>query len=163
MLSIRHIVQDEPIYGEQVLPMRVEILRKPIGLNYLTSDDFAADEGNLVVIAEKFPDENSNLTATKEKSFQRPVLVGCCMLRVHEDDAYKLRQLAVIESERGQNIGKKLVLYAEQFCKNNGRNRIFIQSRTSTRGFYEKLGYKCVTEEFFEIGIPFIGMEKYLA
>src|SRR5688572_530269 len=103
MIRIRHITQDDPLYNEQVLPLRIEILRKPIGLDNVTPDDLLADTDNIVLIAEKY-----------DSSGTKPELVGCCMLRPDEPHTYKLRQMAVVEAERGQNIGKRLVEYSEQ-------------------------------------------------
>jgi predicted GNAT family N-acyltransferase len=49
----------------------------------------------------------------------------------------------------------------EELLMNEGRiKRIFLNARGTAIGFYAKLGYTGVGEEFTEVGIPHLRMDK---
>jgi len=74
----------------------------------------------------------------------------------------KMRQVAVTESERSQNVGSELVKYAEEYSKGNGNSTMILNARKTAVEFYEKLGYEKISEEFQEINIPHYKMRKNL-
>jgi predicted GNAT family N-acyltransferase len=128
---------------QKVYDLREEILRKPIGLS-LKDEDLSGDALDHILIAK----------TGKE-------LIGCVMLHPTErEDKVKLRQMAVAESWQGKGIGRLLVEAAEHHCRRLGINKIVLHARITAEQFYSKLGYKTVSEEFTEVGIPHVIMEK---
>lgn len=67
-------------------------------------------------------------------------------------------RLAVIADWRGKNIGKamldELVLYAQSI----GLKQVYLNSQEQAIVFYEKCGFICDGEIFYEVNIPHIKM-----
>jgi predicted GNAT family N-acyltransferase len=59
-------------------------------------------------------------------------------------------------------MGRVLMQFAENLARDRGYKKIMMHARKSAMGFYEKLGYKVVGDEFEEITIPHYIMEKKL-
>ncbi len=62
---------------------------------------------------------------------------------------YQLRGMAVIETQQGKGIGKKLVGFAERRLKEDQIDVLWFHARTSAVPFYEKQGYQIVGEELY--------------
>jgi predicted GNAT family N-acyltransferase len=128
----------------QVLTLRNEILRKPLGLNF-SQDEVDAEKANMHIAA-----------------YEDDQVLGCCMLVEEEDKTVRLRQMAVINDVQGKGIGRALMQFAENLARDRGYKRITMHARKNAAGFYEKMGYKKFGEEFMEITIPHYVMEKQL-
>ncbi|MMZ69082.1 putative N-acetyltransferase YjcF [compost metagenome] len=74
----------------------------------------------------------------------------------------KMRQVAVDESLRGQQVGRRMVVFAEEIAREEGYARFVLNARQVAIPFYEKLGYNIISEEFTEVGIPHRKMAKLL-
>jgi predicted GNAT family N-acyltransferase len=74
----------------------------------------------------------------------------------------KIERVAVIESHREQGIGRELMDAAEAEARRQGFAEARLHSQTRAAGFYERLGYEQVSEEFEEAGIPHVAMRKPL-
>jgi len=140
-LSFKSITPQDREYAP-VFELREEILRKPIGLS-LHDEDLSNEVNDHILIAE---DETG--------------VIACLILTPLPEQTVQLRQMAVAANQQGKNIGTQLVRYAEQFAWNNGYKRIMLHARIVAKGFYEKLNYTQVGDEFTEVGIPHIEMEK---
>ena len=68
--------------------------------------------------------------------------------------------MAVKNELSRNNIGTKLVTCAEKFVRKKNYRKIILHSRKTAVKFYEKLGYRKVGDEFIEVTIPHIKMEK---
>ena len=143
-IAISYINSSSPKYG-QVWELREEVLRKPIGLS-LKNEDLGWDNDDVMFIAEH-----------NEK------VIGCLMLHDIGNNVMKLRQMAVYNNWQGKGVGKELVQAAEQFCFQNGYNKIALHARKEALGFYQTLGYSIYGDEFTEVGIPHFAMEKQLS
>ena len=84
------------------------------------------------------------------------------MLVEDEPQTIRLRQMAVLNDLQGKGIGKALMQFAENLARDRGYQKITMHARKNAAGFYEKLGYKVISEEFTEITIPHYLMEKSL-
>jgi GNAT superfamily N-acetyltransferase len=115
---------------KELLDIRNEVLRKPIGM-VLRPKDTASDE------------QEYHLAA-----FDNAKAIGCVLLRPLDDGAIQLRQMAILDSYRGQNIGAKLVQFAEQVALNKKFKTIETRARKTAEGFYKKLGYISYPNEF---------------
>lgn len=72
---------------------------------------------------------------------------------------YSIGRLVVDQSERGTGLGIKVMEEAKEFITNEwGATEIKISAQKYLQKFYEDLGFKIVTEEYLEDGIPHFGM-----
>lgn len=85
------------------------------------------------------------------------VAAGCA--RVIFEDGGHIGRLAVKKSERGKGIGREICLYIIDYCRENGYDRVWLNSQLHAVGFYEKLGFVKRGETFFEAGIEHVKME----
>ena len=131
---------------QQMVDLRTEILRKPLGLT-LSSQDLELDKTDILMGC--FNDSSSELLA-------------CCVLTKLDEDVIKLRQMAVAKKYQGKGIGKELILFAEKYANKQGFKQMVMNARKVAIGFYQKLGYTSVGDEFLEVTIPHYRMEKYI-
>lgn len=65
----------------------------------------------------------------------------------------------VLTLERGSGLGKRILLEGIKVAKEKmNADRIKIEAQSYAKGFYETVGFKQVSEEFLEDGIPHILM-----
>jgi len=143
-VEIREINSEDDEYGP-LLHFRNRLLREPLGLN-LFEEDLTEEADDFMLIA----------------LLERKIL-GCVLLRPMDEKCIKLRQMAVDESVQGKGLGKILVTNAEETAVENGYEQVVLNARITARGFYEKLGYEVIGEEFMEVGIPHIAMQKVVS
>lgn len=142
-LVFKKITPQDAEYAD-VFELREAILRKPIGLS-LHDEDLSNEVNDHI------------LTANNQQE-----LAGCLILTPKGNGIVQLRQMAVAASQQGNNIGRQLVQYAEQFARDNGYTHLMLHARITAQGFYDKLGYTARGEVFTEVGIPHIEMEKQI-
>ena len=128
----------------QMLKLRDDILRKPLGLRF-SQDELEKEKSNMHMVA--YEDER---------------LLGCCMLVEEDPETVRLRQMAVVNDVQGKGIGRALMQFAENLARDRGYKKITMHARKNALGFYEKMGYKKSGDEFVEITIPHFVMEKEL-
>jgi len=129
---------------QQMVNLRLEILRKPLGLSFDAADLEKEKED---VLMGAFEDEK---------------LLGCCLLTRMDQHTMRLRQMAVPNSMQGKGIGRALMIFAENIARDLGYKKLCMHARKTALGFYEKLGYSANGEEFIEVTIPHYIMEKAL-
>jgi predicted GNAT family N-acyltransferase len=129
---------------QQMIQLRDEILRKPLGLKF-SEDELHKEKSNLLIGA-----------------FEDDQMLGCCMLVEEEPGTVRLRQMAVLNDLQGKGVGRALMQFAENLARDRGFKKITMHARKNSLGFYEKMGYKRVGNEFQEITIPHYVMEKQL-
>ncbi len=128
----------------QMIKLRDEILRKPLGLSY-SSEELEKEKDNMLIGA--FEDDD---------------MLGCCMLVEENPETVRLRQMAVLNDLQGKGIGRALMNFAENLARDRGYKVMSMHARKNAIGFYEKMGYKVTSNEFTEITIPHYVMEKKL-
>lgn len=128
---------------EQMLQLRNDILRKPLGFE-LSDEDKQIDHDSMLIAA-----------------FEDDVMLGCCML-VKDKDQMLLRQMAVKNDLQGKGIGRALMNFAETLARDTGHKELLMYARSHVKGFYERLGYKPVGDEFLKLTIPHVTMKKRL-
>ena len=129
---------------QQMITLRNDILRKPLGL-YFTPEELEKEKQEILIGA-----------------FEEDKMLGCCMLIKEEEKTCRLRQMAVLNNVQGKGIGRALMIFAETIARDRGFRRITMHARKTAAGFYERLGYKIYGEEFREVTIPHYVMEKNL-
>ena len=129
---------------QQMLNLRNEILRKPLGLDF-TSEELEKEKEEILIGA-----------------FEEEKMLGCCMLIKMDKKSVRLRQMAVLNNLQGKGIGKAMMQFAENIARDRGYRKIIMHARKSATGFYEKLGYQVTGTEFEEVTLPHYIMEKSL-
>lgn len=87
-------------------------------------------------------------------------MLGTVVLKPLSPTLVKLRQMAVAPALRGSGIGGELVRFAEGIAWERGYETVEMAARTSARGFYERLGYRAVGDEFVDLTTPHLKMTK---
>ncbi|MFW6287603.1 MAG: GNAT family N-acetyltransferase [bacterium] len=129
---------------EEELKLRDEVLRKPLQMS-IYNEDLSGDKTDIHLGVYIGND-----------------LVGCLLLKELDNQTFKMRQVAVKPEYRGKGIGRKMVEYTENYAIENGYSKINLHARKNAIGFYEKLGYRIIGDEFLELRIPHHKMEKNL-
>ncbi|MDX1954364.1 MAG: GNAT family N-acetyltransferase [Chitinophagaceae bacterium] len=142
-MALKIIDHGTPEY-QLMVKLRDDILRRPIGIHFST-EELDKEKENLLIGA--FEDES---------------ILGCCMLVKESNDKVRLRQMAVLNDLQGKGIGRAMILFAENIARDQGYKVLNMHARKPVVGFFEKMGYKVVSDEFLEISIPHYEMEKAL-
>lgn len=87
-------------------------------------------------------------------------ITGCLRIYQKEAGVLQIGRVAVIERRRGNGLGLRMMQQAVSYVRENRpEGKIYLEAQTYAIGFYEKLGFKVVSEEFLDEGIPHKGME----
>lgn len=140
-LSIKRIEMNDATY-EAMVALRDEVLRRPIGLS-INNDDLSQDIPDIKLVA-----------------MDGDQVVGCVMLKRKSETTLKLRAMAVSPLIQKVGIGRLLVHEAERIARAEGFTVIEMNARIVAQAFYERLGYRVVSDEFEEVGIPHVLMKK---
>ncbi|RFM29709.1 GNAT family N-acetyltransferase [Deminuibacter soli] len=128
----------------QMVELRHLILRKPLGLDFV-QEELEKEKEDILIAC--FDDDK---------------MEGCCMLTDNGDKSARLRQMAVLSGLQGKGLGRVLMQFAENIARDRGFRKIIMHARKTAVGFYEKLGYQVVGEEYEEVTVPHYTMEKIL-
>lgn len=142
-MALKIIDHGSPEY-HQMIKLRDDILRKPLGLSF-SQDELVLEKEQILIGA-----------------FDEDKMLGCCMLVDEGDSIVRLRQMAVNNNLQGKGIGRALMSFAENIARDKGYKRLTMHARKSAIGFYERLGYQICSDEFEEVTIPHFVMEKRL-
>jgi len=129
---------------QQMVKLRDEILRKPLGLSF-TPEDLEKEKDDILIGA-----------------FDDGKILGCCILTKVAPDTVRLRQMAVVNKQQGKGIGYSIMSYAENLARDKGFRKLIMHARDTAIGFYERCGYRVTGEQFTEVTIPHHVMEKDL-
>ena len=142
-MALMQIEHGSPQY-HQMVKLRDELLRKPLGLSF-SKDELEKEKEDILVGA-----------------FDEDTILACCLLTKTDRHTVRLRQMAVKKSQQGKGIGHSMMLFAETLAKDKGFRKLMMHARDTAIGFYEKQGYKVKGEQFLEVTIPHHVMEKQL-
>lgn len=140
-----HITEFGTPEFDEILQLRNEILRVPLGLQFFVKD-----------ISKEYDEFH---LAARDESYQ---LLGYLSLKQTGEKKVKMRQVVVADKLQGKGIGKKMVEYSEIFARMKGHNFMELHARRYAVPFYLKLGYKKVGKIFYEVNIPHYKMIKPL-
>ena len=142
-INIKTILYNSAAH-KQMIELRNDILRKPLGLSF-TPADFQKEQQDILIGA-----------------FEVNKIVGCCVLTKVNERTIQLRQMAVNNEFQGKGVGKKIVQYAEKIAQEEKYETIMMHARSVAVSFYKKLGYAIEGNEFMEVSIPHFMMKKNL-
>jgi N-acetylglutamate synthase-like GNAT family acetyltransferase len=129
---------------KQMVDLRNEILRKPLGLSF-KKEELEREKEDILIGA-----------------FEEDKMLGCCLLTKVDKENVRLRQMAVQNNLQGKGIGATMLNFAENVARDAGYKNMVMHARKTAIHFYEKLGYKVTSDEFEEITIPHYLMQKKL-
>ena len=129
---------------EEMLCLRKRILRDPLGLEWTEEE-------------ESWEPRERHFGGRGDSG-----IIACVVIRPLGSRAVKLRQMAVELAWQGTGIGRGLLEGVEVILVADERDRIELNARDVAVGFYEKLGFSKVGEEFVEVTIPHWKMVKTL-
>ena len=129
---------------QQMVKLRNDILRQPLGLAF-TEEELAKEKED--ILSGAFDDDE---------------MLACCLLTRSGNNSVRLRQMAVQNNLQGKGIGASMMNFAETVARDKGFKKMTMHARKTALGFYEKLGYRVVGDEFTEVTIPHFVMEKSL-
>jgi len=129
---------------DQMVALRLQMLRKPLGLEF-TNEELAKEASNILL-----------------GCFDEDVLEGCCMLVEVAPRIIRLRQMAVLSGLQGKGIGRVLMSFAENVARDRRYHKIIMNARVTSIPFFEKLGYHVTGNQFIDLTIPHVVMEKEL-
>jgi predicted GNAT family N-acyltransferase len=89
-------------------------------------------------------------------------LVACAIAILLSPTQARIRQMAVRVADQKQGFGRQILRGIEDRLSASGHVQVYLHARMSARRFYEKLEYATTGEEFIEVGISHIRMEKFL-
>lgn len=143
MMPIKIIDHGSAQY-QQMIDLRMEILRKPLGLHF-TEANLEKEKEDILIGA-----------------FEDDEMVACCILTKAAPDLCKLRQMAVHQKMQRNGIGHAIMQFAENVARDAGFKTMTMHARKTAEPFYEKMGYAPYGDEFIEVTIPHIEMRKKL-
>ena len=124
--------------------LRAEILRKPLGLKFSRIE------------LEEEKKQHHFIGQVKNK------IIAILLLEPKANGIIKMRQVAVHQQYQNQNIGSRLVFFAESFAKESKYGRVILHARKPAIPFYQKLAYQVEGNSFLELGIQHFFMWKEL-
>ncbi len=127
---------------QQMVQLRLEVLRKPLGLIF-SEADLEQEKEDILIAA-----------------YEEDKILACCILTPTAAKQLRLRQMAVLGNQQGKGLGASLMQFAETIARDKGFVKIMMHARVSAMGFYEKLGYNAVGHQFEEVTVPHFIMEK---
>jgi len=130
---------------DELIYLRDLLLRKPIGLEF-SPEDLSVEYTSTHFAAYTNIDE----------------LLGTLVMKPLDKGQIKMRQVAVFPEYQKKGVGQLMVASSEEFSKVNGFKEIVLSARVPAVPFYEKLGYKVVSDLYTEVGIDHFKMSKVL-
>ena len=142
-MALKQIDHGSKEYG-QMVQLRNEVLRRPLGLSF-APEELDREKEDILIGA--FDDDE---------------MLDCCLMTKVDNASLRLRQMAVQNNLQGKGIGASMLNFAELVARDKGYKKLVMHARKTALGFYEKLGYKTVGNEFEEVTLPHYVMEKKL-
>ena len=89
-------------------------------------------------------------------------VIGTARCNLISDTELKIQRFCFLPEYRKSGFGKKLLDFIETEFSKEGYNYFFLEAKFSVHEFYEKCGYKKVSDIFIEANLPHIKMEKWV-
>jgi acetyltransferase, GNAT family len=86
----------------------------------------------------------------------------CRYFPSNEEGDAPIGRMAVRKLYRGQHLGTKIMMAAENGIRRDGFKTCSLSAQVQAKPFYESLGYKAEGEEYLDEGCPHILMRKVL-
>ena len=97
-------------------------------------------------------DEQENECIHIIASNENKEILGVCRLQFNSKEEAQIRFMAVLEEFRGNNVGRKLLDYAEKKSKSKGAKKVILHARSTAVNFYKKCNYSEVEKSYLMWG-----------
>lgn len=141
-IDFKIIEHGSEIYRQAVL-LREDILRKPFGLKY-TEEELLEEKDHIQVVGIT----NDAVVAT--------------VVLVPEGLDCKMQRVVVDENLVNKGIGSKMMIFCEDYARENKFNSIYCHARDTTVNFYLRNRYIAEGDYFEEDTIPHLKMRKVI-
>lgn len=91
--------------------------------------------------------------------YQKNMPIAAARLRFIEGYG-KLERICILKPFRGKSFGKQLMQEMEKVIYNKGYLEARLNAQTQAEQFYMRLGYRTISSEFLDAGIPHVTMIK---
>ncbi|NLL81718.1 MAG: GNAT family N-acetyltransferase [Tissierellia bacterium] len=142
-IEIRSITYGSDEY-EKSIDLRNEVFRKPWGLN-IRDEDLTGDK-------------HMDMFA----GYKDDKMIATIFLTEDDKEHARIKSVAILEEYRGKGLGSYLMDYVEAIAKKRGYKKVNLMGRVSVEVFYNKLGYKTISEPYDYHTIAHIDMVKEL-
>jgi predicted GNAT family N-acyltransferase len=88
--------------------------------------------------------------------------IGAARLHEPEPGTGKVERVAVRENRRGEGWGRRVMATVHTAARERDLPRLVLHAQVAVEGFYRRLGYRTVSDEFEEAGIPHVEMVRAL-
>lgn len=88
--------------------------------------------------------------------------IGTLRANLTIKDKVKIQRFCFLPEYRKHGFGKLLLEFAENELINKGYSYFFLEAKFAVHHFYEKCGYKRVSDIFYEVDVPHVKMEKHI-
>ena len=76
-----------------------------------------------------------------------------------DSETIKLQRICTLKEYRGMGFGKSSMEFAASYFSEQGYKRLYLHSQEDSVGFYEKCGFRVISDMFLEADIPHYEME----
>lgn len=76
------------------------------------------------------------------------------------EKGWQVGRVAVLKEFRKQGIGEEVMIAAEKKVRELGGKEISLSAQVRAKGFYEKIGYRCCGDVYYDEHCPHIFMKK---
>ncbi|MBE6836713.1 MAG: GNAT family N-acetyltransferase [Ruminococcus sp.] len=76
------------------------------------------------------------------------------------EEGWHVGRVAVLKEYRKQGLGEEVMNAVEQKAKELGAEEILLSAQLQAKGFYEKIGYECYGEMYYDQHCPHVAMKK---
>ncbi|MFC4184231.1 GNAT family N-acetyltransferase [Saccharococcus thermophilus] len=132
---------DTPLYNDALLVRRIVFIEEQQVSEEEEIDEFEQEATHFVLYDDGKP-------------------IGAGRFRIVDHGLGKIERICVLPQYRGRGAGKLIMEAIERFAKQQGVSKLKLNAQTHAESFYEKLGYKTVSDVFMEAGIPHVTMVK---
>lgn len=125
---------------------------------YIRKKVFVEEQG--VPLEDEFDQYEEVATHLIVYDNEKPIGTG----RIRSVESFaKLERICILPSYRKRGIGKMIIKELEKISREKGYVKVKLHAQVQAQGFYEKLGYTCISEKpFLEDGIYHVVMVKNL-
>lgn len=88
--------------------------------------------------------------------------VGAFRAYFESPQTVHLQRLCILPEARGRGWGRDALRFVDGYFTAKGANKITLGAQVHALGFYERCGYRAVSDVFDDAGIPHRTMEKHL-
>ena len=93
-------------------------------------------------------------------AFYKNKPIGTLRANLTIKDKVKIQRFCFLPEYRKSGFGKQLLEFTENQLLKKGYKYFFLEAKFSVHPFYEKCGYKKVSDIFYEVGVPHVKMVK---